>query len=97
MAWPELLKHPETAVFLIPIVAIIMGGLIAIVKLLIRHRERMAMIEQGLDPDAGREWSQANAADAWAKNAASPEHAKQPANANYDPASVFYRPEHRAP
>jgi Flp pilus assembly protein protease CpaA len=48
---PGFLGHPETLVFLIPIAAIIVGGIIAIAKLLVRHRERMAMIEQGMDPD----------------------------------------------
>jgi hypothetical protein len=35
----------------IPIVAIIVGGAVAIAKLLIRHRERMVMIEMGMHPD----------------------------------------------
>ena len=35
----------------IPIVAIIVMGVSGVVKRLIIHRERMAMIEQGLHPD----------------------------------------------
>ncbi len=34
------------------IVAVIMGTLTGIVKIVVRHRERMAKIEQGIDPDA---------------------------------------------
>ena len=37
--------------FAIPIVAILVGGIIAMAKLLIRHRERMAMIKRGMHPD----------------------------------------------
>jgi hypothetical protein len=58
MKWP-ILRDPEDLVMiipvialLIPIVAIIMGGLIKIVKMILVHRERIAMIENGLDPDA---------------------------------------------
>ena len=47
----RLFFEPETLVFLIPIVAILTGGIIAIVKILIRHRERMTMIEHGIHPD----------------------------------------------
>jgi hypothetical protein len=35
----------------IPIVAIVMRGLTTIVRMVIEHRERMAMIDMGLDPD----------------------------------------------
>ena len=41
-------------VYLIPIVAIIVGGAIAIAKMIINHQERIAMIERGMDPDAAR-------------------------------------------
>jgi hypothetical protein len=34
------------------VVAVIMGTLTHIVKIVVRHRERMAKIEQGIDPDA---------------------------------------------
>ena len=47
----DLLKNPATAVFLIPIVAILVGGTIALFTMYIRHRERMAMIERGMNPD----------------------------------------------
>jgi hypothetical protein len=50
----ELLKQlmrPDTFVLLIPIAGILVGGIIAVTKLVIRHRERMALIEQGLYPD----------------------------------------------
>ena len=38
--------------FLIPIAAILVGGVIAIVVLILRHQERIAKIERGIDPDA---------------------------------------------
>ena len=37
---------------LVPIVAIIVGGVIAIVKMIHAHEERIAKIERGMDPDA---------------------------------------------
>jgi len=49
--WLSLLARPETLVFAIPIVAILVGGIVIVAKLLIRHRERMAMIERGMHPD----------------------------------------------
>ena len=40
--------------FLIPIIAIIVGGAIAIVAMTHAHQERIAKIERGIDPDAPR-------------------------------------------
>jgi hypothetical protein len=37
--------------FLIPIVAILVGGAIAITAMVHRHNERIAKIERGIDPD----------------------------------------------
>ena len=37
---------------LVPICAILVGGAIAIAAMVIRHQERMAKIERGIDPDA---------------------------------------------
>jgi len=37
---------------LVPIVAIIVGGAIAVTAMVIRHQERIAKIERGIDPDA---------------------------------------------
>lgn len=50
MDWSRLLE-PEIFVFLVPIAAIVVGGAIAIAKLVIHHRERLAMIEHGIHPD----------------------------------------------
>jgi hypothetical protein len=50
MEWERLLR-PEIFGMLIPITAILVVGAIAITKMVIRHRERLAMIERGLDPD----------------------------------------------
>jgi hypothetical protein len=38
--------------FLIPIVAVVVAGAVAIVVLVLRHQERIAKIERGIDPDA---------------------------------------------
>jgi hypothetical protein len=37
---------------LVPIVAIIVGGAIAVTTLILKHQERIAKIERGIDPDA---------------------------------------------
>ncbi len=37
--------------FLIPITAIVVAGLVAIVVVILRHQERIAKIEHGIDPD----------------------------------------------
>ena len=39
---------------LVPIVALLVGGAIAITTMILRHQERIAKIERGIDPDAGR-------------------------------------------
>ena len=39
---------------LIPIVAVIVGGAIAIVAMVHNHNERIAKIERGIDPDTAR-------------------------------------------
>jgi hypothetical protein len=41
----------EVLALLIPIVAIVVGGVVAVVKIIIRHQERMAMIDRGMHPD----------------------------------------------
>jgi hypothetical protein len=38
-------------VFLVPITAIIVGGVIAITTMILKHQERIAKIERGIDPD----------------------------------------------
>ena len=50
MSWQQLLDE-DTLVILIPIVAIVMGGVVAITWMIFAHRERMAMIERGIHPD----------------------------------------------
>ncbi len=44
------LFQPVTLIFLIPVLAVL-GG---IVQMLIKHRERMAMIERGMNPDQAK-------------------------------------------
>ena len=51
MNWTSILHNPAVMVFMIPIAAIVVGGVITITKMYMRHRERMAMIEQGMHPD----------------------------------------------
>ena len=36
---------------LIPITAIIVGGVVTVVKMLMCHQERLAMIDRGMHPD----------------------------------------------
>ena len=50
MSWNALLQ-PEIIVFVIGGVAIVVSGTVAIIKVMVRHRERMTMIEQGMHPD----------------------------------------------
>ena len=50
MSWQHL-PDADTLAILIPIVAIIIGGVIAITWMIFAHRERMAMIERGIHPD----------------------------------------------
>jgi hypothetical protein len=45
------LFHGEGLAFLMIITAIFVGGITAMTKLFMRHRERMAMIERGMHPD----------------------------------------------
>jgi hypothetical protein len=40
-------------VWLVPIAAIAVWGVIEVVKMILRHQERIAKIERGIDPDAG--------------------------------------------
>ncbi len=49
--WLQVFTRPDVMVFAIPIIAILVGGIIAITKILISHRERMGMIEHGIHPD----------------------------------------------
>jgi len=51
MSWLDFFSRPDILGMMIPITGIVVGGIVAIVVVLIRHRERMAMIEQGLHPD----------------------------------------------
>ncbi len=49
MAWIR-----DLGPFIVPVCAIIVGGVITVVVLVLRHLERIAKIEHGIDPDAGR-------------------------------------------
>lgn len=49
--WPSFLNNTQTLAVLLPIVVFTIVGIIALAKITVRHRERMAMIERGLHPD----------------------------------------------
>ena len=51
MSWAQYLFSPAVIVFLIPIVAIVCVVVTSLAKKHYKHRERMAMIEQGIHPD----------------------------------------------
>lgn len=53
----DRLLQPEILAMLIPIVAILGGVAAGIAKMIITHRERMAYIERGIDPDSVQELS----------------------------------------
>ena len=38
-------------VFLIPIIAILVGGIMGVLGMIHKHQERLAKIERGIDPD----------------------------------------------
>ena len=42
----------ELGPLLIPIIAIVVGGVIAVLAMVHKHQERIAKIERGIDPDA---------------------------------------------
>ncbi|MHC4943630.1 MAG: hypothetical protein ACYTG7_11490 [Planctomycetota bacterium] len=48
----DLLCDPIFLALAVSVVAIVTGGVVAVVKILIRHQERMGMIQQGLNPDS---------------------------------------------
>ncbi len=47
-----LVIDPGIIALFIPIIAIIFGSIAGILKMVIKHRERMAKIGMGMDPDA---------------------------------------------
>ncbi len=47
----QRILQPDILGVMIPIVAIITFGGLAIIRVMFRHRERMAMIEHGIHPD----------------------------------------------
>jgi hypothetical protein len=49
---PLLASDAEGVWVLIPLAAITIGGIGAIMKMVMNHRERMAKIGMGIDPDA---------------------------------------------
>jgi hypothetical protein len=50
--WLDELLRPERIGSLIPVIAIVGGLSLAAIILIIRHRERMAKLQHGIDPDA---------------------------------------------
>ena len=52
MNWSAFFLNPAVVWVLIPITAIVVSGVHGILKLYLRHQERLAMIQQGMNPDA---------------------------------------------
>jgi hypothetical protein len=50
--WFQSLLRPEVMPFVVAGIAVCGGMVIAISKAIMHHRERMAKIEHGIDPDA---------------------------------------------
>jgi hypothetical protein len=48
----EQLVKPDVIWILIPLAGIALGGIISVGAMIIKHRERMAKIGMGIDPDA---------------------------------------------
>jgi hypothetical protein len=48
----DRLLQPDILAVCIPIVAIVGGFTVAITKMVIHHRERMALIDRGVHPDS---------------------------------------------
>jgi hypothetical protein len=49
--WQKILTDPVFLVFSVGALAIVIPGVAGITKMIITHRERMALIAQGLHPD----------------------------------------------
>lgn len=49
--WNYVLSNPAVMPFFVGAIAVIGAFAFAITKAIIRHRERMAMLEHGIDPD----------------------------------------------
>ena len=47
----SLFHNPESSVFVVGAVAIVIFGVVKIVTLYFRHRERLEMIRNGMHPD----------------------------------------------
>ena len=54
MSWERILR-PDVLWVFIPLAAILVVGINAALAQFHRHRERLAMIEQGIDPDARKD------------------------------------------
>ena len=54
MEWLKTIFSNHTFAFFFAIVGVplIVKGTVEVIRMLIKHRERMAMIEHGMDPDA---------------------------------------------
>lgn len=51
MDWSRFFLNPAVVWVLIPVTAILVGGIQQLVKMVLTHQERIAMIEQGIHPD----------------------------------------------
>lgn len=54
MSWEAFFLNPAVVWVIIPVAAIVLGGVSEIYKMYCRHQERIAMIENGIHPDSGQ-------------------------------------------
>ena len=54
MDWRDFFLNPAVVWVLVPLGAILVGGIQALVKMYFTHQERISMIEQGIHPDQYR-------------------------------------------
>jgi hypothetical protein len=47
----ERLLEPDCLIFIVGGIAVVVGGIVAVVKAFARHKERMTMIRMGMNPD----------------------------------------------
>ncbi len=55
LSWQRNILRPEVLVFIVAAVSIVVFGVRGCFAQYYRHRERLAKIEAGMDPDASRE------------------------------------------
>ena len=57
--------NPAVVWVLVPVAAIVLGGVQALAKMYFTHQERIAMIDQGIHPDHGGREEMAGSGNDW--------------------------------